>query len=1180
MTRLRPPRVRRGMQLAGPQPVEPMALPELPTMAAAQSPFPNPMDPMAFLGRQDRGDHYDDGDNWGYGGGQMAEPPAPITPEEEQGYLGKTLGGVGWLADSLGKLGYATRGVLAGKPDALLNAIPFYDTIQGFTKDTPLELPEAPKVSGWDLGEAYGMPENKPGLDPWDVPKFALEFLDPAMALTTLPRVAGVTAKGLETAGRLAKGTDVVSDVAKAATAGEKLATAEQGLAAAARGVRPLGSVPASTPLALADQIRSGERAVAGLQLPFTKQPFATMGAGSEWGANLVEKLGYGKYSPVPLYRGLMSKTVGGTYDPQLQQAADKAFAEIGNTYLPAMQNAAPVWRAGYEEIKATFEDVAKSLGKQGDQFPVNDMVRDVMTNLEGVPDPAGIARKMADHLGIPRNAPLPARLQAIADSGENIERLFKGVQSFEDTSRGLAAAEGVPVEFWNGQGFERYGTRMAAESITRQAKYDMLRARRAYLNNIPNSSVVANQAARDQALRGVMVLPDGTVRRLTTDEHKFALLSELPTGALANNVPELQKALLESNYIKPALDEAVRLGRKTQLEADAYLNKLKLPEEVVTTKGGISKTKLNKSPLDQIVRALNRLPAETAKTGIWDKDFVTEAFAYGNRMVQNFQTARTTQNFLRQPGVVGLAAKMGNDAIPLLNAWKETGLTETGLRKFIAETYKVAPDAAKTFAKDLRVSPNAIGLLRHYRDLQKPKVAGKLAQAWDRVQGVWKAWWTIPRFAFHIRNDVGNFANAAAEGLVNTGQLAADFARAHAYMGSGGKAGGLKYVDEFLGLGGLRSSGIEDLVGLHASMDDLSKASLRGITDDFKEAATHPLRSTIGSRGVFATGGSVINPLTGKMAEKATNPLLAAGGKAFKLIESGGKIGYYESLRKAGFAPAQALHYVERAMFDYSKGSPFSRNVMRRIMPFWGWTSNNIPLQISRLVERPVGGVTGAMVKTMGAVTSNQGEFVPSFLREGLGIRLSGDNPEETAFIKQTGLPIEDLNKAIFTNGVPNLTRTAERNFSMLTPAIVSPTELLLTKKQSYSGWPLKELDSVTGFPSLDTILHYSPASSLVGDYGSLGDARKTGWQKALNYFTGAKVGTYDADKLRINELQRAITAELLEDPMVYEKSIPVFNRKYKGTPEAAELHKKFKRVRQLSKLRQQAAEKKAAAR
>ena len=58
-------------------------------------------------------------------------------------------------------------------------------------------------------------------------------------------------------------------------------------------------------------------------------------------------------------------------------------------------------------------------------------------------------------------------------------------------------------------------------------------------------------------------------------------------------------------------------------------------------------------------------------------------------------------------------------------------------------------------------------------------------------------------------------------------------------------------------------------------------------------------------------------------------------------------------ALRK-GYGMDEALHLARKAGFDYSRLSPFEKHVMRRLIPFYSFSRNNVALQFSTLAKNP----------------------------------------------------------------------------------------------------------------------------------------------------------------------------------------------------------------------------------
>jgi len=234
-------------------------------------------------------------------------------------------------------------------------------------------------------------------------------------------------------------------------------------------------------------------------------------------------------------------------------------------------------------------------------------------------------------------------------------------------------------------------------------------------------------------------------------------------------------------------------------------------------------------------------------------------------------------------------------------------------------------------------------------------------------------------------------------------------------------------------------------------------------------------------------------------------------------------------------------------------------------------FSRKNIPYQFAKLAERP-GGRTAQTIRAYSdAMQSDDGSYTPEFLREGMALRVDGDDSEAT-FLKQTGIPIEDLNKFVFSGGMPNLARTGEKFAAMMHP-LASWLPETWAGKQFYTGRELKNLNSPTEdvlgepIPFVDRLIHYSPISRAVGEVQGVMDDRKTVLQRVGNALTGLKTGSYDVEKWKLIDYKNALQEELAESPYVREMTKYYVPDRYQNSQQAPEIKRQLRRIAGLAK-------------
>jgi hypothetical protein len=212
-----------------------------------------------------------------------------------------------------------------------------------------------------------------------------------------------------------------------------------------------------------------------------------------------------------------------------------------------------------------------------------------------------------------------------------------------------------------------------------------------------------------------------------------------------------------------------------------------------------------------------------------------------------------------------------------------------------------------------------------------------------------------------------------------------------------------------------------------------------------------------------------------GRWREKLSFPMekMAAFGE---WTENSAKLAHYRHKIGLGYTPAEAASSTRKFLFDYMDISPFEKNVLKRIFPFYFWTSRNLPLQVQALFERP------GRISAIGKIKQNvekQGEPVdlgelPEVMKERSVVQIPGARPGRADLAYMEGfIPSTDLGR---------LTKPARSALELLTPMIKTPMELI-TNKNLYFDAPLEK------YPGEPTTLFHG----LLGDKAPVVSKRHT---------------------------------------------------------------------------------------
>lgn len=345
---------------------------------------------------------------------------------------------------------------------------------------------------------------------------------------------------------------------------------------------------------------------------------------------------------------------------------------------------------------------------------------------------------------------------------------------------------------------------------------------------------------------------------------------------------------------------------------------------------------------------------------------------------------------------------------------------------------------------------------------------------AFDKLQNAWKASVTSIWPAFHGRNAISNvFLNFNDIGLESlnpqTHALSAQFLKADFELNGlavdalkGGKAGA-KAKDAVYDM--MTKKAFTDASGYEWSMGELRSVMKRNniaMRDNL-----------IGQVDTARSTEDMINAIMPKgFVEGGYKDWFNPFGENFKPWRGGRWVGnqiegqarmvnFLTNLRKTGDVDL-AVARTKQFLFDYQYLTPFEKNVMRRIVPFYTFTRKNLEAQVSTLMTAP--GRTAAQVTavtTLGDaiagddLTKEEKAALPDWMQSGLNIVTKKDG-KKIEIIQSIGTPIE----AVFSTLAPRGIMTS------LSPFMRIPAELA-TGYDTFQGKPLSEVTNAASLKS-----------------------------------------------------------------------------------------------------------------
>jgi hypothetical protein len=460
---------------------------------------------------------------------------------------------------------------------------------------------------------------------------------------------------------------------------------------------------------------------------------------------------------------------------------------------------------------------------------------------------------------------------------------------------------------------------------------------------------------------------------------------------------------------------------------------------------------------------------------------------------------------------------------------------------------------------------------MRLVKHTGSPETISVIGKAYDKVLGVLKSGLTflggMP--AFQIRNLISGMWYNLMTMIDDPGAFMRATTKAIDFL-KGKDPHTLEIVKPF---GLLEGTSVDDVMRMVGSPESVNAPKL---------AEFHPLEPIrrgrrLASRG-YQRGTFALPPGTGRAKRVlsgvagAADQLLAGehipgrlhepglGGWGIKLnkaIEIFNRMQHYYAAVEKGLPPSAAVRSAILAHFDYGDLSRFENTYMRRLMPFYAFSRKNIPAIITNLINQP-GGRIAQFIRLQnalrrkdrpphGAEINPSDLWVPSWLGEGLAVRLESRDPKYARFLSEYGLfPTSDLNILPFVGGAPDWRSGAENVLARTSPLVQGPLGLMAGRQ----FWSHRDIQDLYQEPFDDPATNYmffmSPLSRIATRTRQILDPRKTSLEKAINFLVGGI-------RLTDVEIEKSINLEMrdtLEKLMRIEPGLKQFSRLYVSDP------------------------------
>jgi tetratricopeptide (TPR) repeat protein len=231
----------------------------------------------------------------------------------------------------------------------------------------------------------------------------------------------------------------------------------------------------------------------------------------------------------------------------------------------------------------------------------------------------------------------------------------------------------------------------------------------------------------------------------------------------------------------------------------------------------------------------------------------------------------------------------------------------------------------------------------------------------------------------------------------------------------------------------------------------------------------------------------------------------------AVKRVEDSVRMTTFMGSLHKGLDPSEAAANASKIHFDYGDLTGAEKNFMRRLMPFYTFTSRNLPLQVEGILKHPGKYAAVAHARDEGRKQSGlpigfEGGLSPYEMRQG-GIPFKFDGKQYTLSVGSPFVDLNDTARALATeNPGKGIAALGQKVAELSSPILKTPVELAANYSFFYRDQIQHESEPLTRAPAwaveaAKVIPGFAKTTGFVPDYVPPEGGKTPGWGRKADY-------------------------------------------------------------------------------